>query len=95
MKTLTALVLLTMLNGCSYYEGKARCQAQYGPDTDYNGIADRCVDRTAPVNLVPMMPFMLNAPTPSTRYTAPPITPMPMNRCNSIVIGDQISTTCF
>jgi hypothetical protein len=88
------LLLLSLLAGCSYMaEGKARCQALYGPDFDYNGVADRCVNWSAP--MVPMVPFVLNPSTPSPRYTAPPIVPMPMNRCNSLIIGDQITTTCF
>lgn len=95
MKALVAFLLL--LNGCSYMaEGKARCQAQFGPDASYNGIADRCVDLSRPAMMPMMMPFMMNEPAPSLRYTAPPFTPLPMpNRCTSTVIGSQISTTCF
>lgn len=89
-------VLLLLLSGCLDMEGgRARCRAMYGPDADYNGLADRCVDLSRPVNPAVFMPFMLNTPGPSHRAPLPPLTPAPMNRCNSLVIGNQIQTTCY
>jgi hypothetical protein len=97
MKIAIAIATLLLLNGCAKYtEGQAACRA-VGPNWDYNGVADRCIDWSQP--LVPMnviVPYMqMNAPGPSSRYTAPPITVPPMNRCQSLVIGNQIQTTCY
>jgi hypothetical protein len=94
MNTLAAVMLLLLLNGCVWTEElNNQCKREFGPEYGYNGIAKQCqqIGGVGPM----MMPFMLNE-RPSPRFTPMPLTPAPMpQRCNSLVIGGQIQTTCF
>jgi hypothetical protein len=94
-RTLLAVPTIGVSEAVTYGESmKARCIAEHGPDFEWYGRMG--CQHPSQFQVVPMIPLMLNLPSaPSPRYTPPPLTPVPMNRCTSQIIGNQVQTSCF